>query len=51
MLRNCPFDKLRDTDRELVCDINHALAQSHLNLGDGGSLFVFDDGTVVFQCH
>jgi predicted ArsR family transcriptional regulator len=27
VLRNCPFDKLRDTHRELVCSINHALAE------------------------
>jgi predicted ArsR family transcriptional regulator len=31
VLRNCPFDKLRDSNRELVCGINHALAQGYVD--------------------
>ena len=31
VLRNCPFDKLRDTNRELVCTINQALAEGYLD--------------------
>lgn len=30
-LRNCPFDRLRDTNGELVCGINHALAEGYLD--------------------
>jgi predicted ArsR family transcriptional regulator len=30
VLRNCPFDKLRDSNRELVCGINHALAEGYV---------------------
>ncbi len=30
LLRNCPFDRLRDTNCELVCTINHALAEGYL---------------------
>jgi predicted ArsR family transcriptional regulator len=39
VLRNCPFDKLRDTNCELVCAINHALAEGYLaGLGAAGEL-------------
>jgi predicted ArsR family transcriptional regulator len=39
MLRNCPFDKLRDTNCELVCGINHALSEGVLEgTGTAGSL-------------
>lgn len=31
MLRNCPFDRLRDANCELVCAINHALTEGYLN--------------------
>lgn len=31
VLRNCPFDKLRDTNRALVCGINHALAEGYVD--------------------
>jgi predicted ArsR family transcriptional regulator len=31
LLRNCPFDRLRDTNCELVCGINHALAEGYLD--------------------
>ena len=31
VLRNCPFDRLRDTNRELVCGINHALAEGYVD--------------------
>ena len=31
VLRNCPFDGLRDTNRELVCGINHALAEGYVD--------------------
>jgi len=30
VLRNCPFDRLRETDRDLVCGINHALAEGYV---------------------
>jgi predicted ArsR family transcriptional regulator len=30
LLRNCPFDRLRETNCELVCAINHALAEGYL---------------------
>ena len=30
LLRNCPFDRLRDSNCELVCSINHALAEGYL---------------------
>jgi predicted ArsR family transcriptional regulator len=29
-LRNCPFDRLRETNCELVCSINHALTEGYL---------------------
>ena len=31
VLRNCPFDRLRDTNCDLVCGINHALAEGYLD--------------------
>ena len=31
VLRNCPFDKLRDANLPLVCGINHALAEGYLD--------------------
>lgn len=31
VLRNCPFDRLRDTNCELVCSINHSLAEGYLD--------------------
>ena len=34
VLRNCPFDKLRDTDRDLVCGINHALVEGYVEGSD-----------------
>jgi predicted ArsR family transcriptional regulator len=34
VLGNCPFDKLRDESRELVCGINHALAEGYLHALD-----------------
>lgn len=30
VLRNCPFDRLREIDLSLVCGINHALAQGYV---------------------
>jgi predicted ArsR family transcriptional regulator len=30
VLRNCPFDRLRDTNCALVCGINHALTEGYL---------------------
>lgn len=36
VLRNCPFDRLRATDQNLLCGINHALAQGYLD-GVGAS--------------
>jgi predicted ArsR family transcriptional regulator len=44
VLRNCPFDKLRDTNRELVCGINHALAEGYVD-GIGAA----DDLTAVLR--
>ena len=39
LLRNCPFDRLRDVNCELVCGINHALAEGYLEgLGVADSL-------------
>ena len=34
ILRNCPFDRLRETDRDLVCGINHALAEGYVEGAD-----------------
>ena len=31
VLRNCPFDKLREANLPLVCGINHALAEGYLD--------------------
>jgi predicted ArsR family transcriptional regulator len=36
VLRNCPFDKLRDADRDMVCGINHALAEGYVEGSDAG---------------
>jgi predicted ArsR family transcriptional regulator len=36
VLRNCPFDRLRETDLNLVCGINHALAQGYVD-GSGAA--------------
>jgi predicted ArsR family transcriptional regulator len=30
VLRNCPFDKLAESDRDIVCGINHALAEGYV---------------------
>jgi predicted ArsR family transcriptional regulator len=39
LLRNCPFDRLRQTNCQLVCSINHALAEGYLDgLGVTASL-------------
>jgi predicted ArsR family transcriptional regulator len=39
VLANCPFDRLRDTNLELVCSLNHALAEGYLDgLGARGRL-------------
>lgn len=31
LLRNCPFDRLRETNCDLVCGINHALTEGYLD--------------------
>lgn len=43
--------KKRKKAAGFLFQVNPSLAGAHLNLGDEGSLYVFDDGSVVFQCH